>query len=140
MIDIRRVNRAGRLGTGGHVGALLLAIGIADAQLVELDREELRRVVDRQIDLGHSEAASRVGACEDDVFGAFASEVADVVLAEDPEDGVDEVALAGAVGPDDGGYPRWKFEPRLVGEALEPDQIEAFEIQSLDLAWQPFAR
>ena len=53
-------------------------------------------------DLGQAEAAARAGAVEDDVGHLAAAQALGALLAEHPADGVDDVALARAVGPDDG--------------------------------------
>ena len=66
-------------------------------------------------------------AVEDDVGHLAAAQALGRLLAEDPLDGVDDVALAAAVGPDDRGQPRRKLEHRLVGEALEADKFEPLE-------------
>jgi hypothetical protein len=47
--------------------------------------------------------------------------------AEDPEHGVDEVALACAVGADDGGDPRVEDDLGSVGERLETLQFELLD-------------
>src|SRR5262249_36798376 len=49
------------------------------------------------------------------------------LLSEHPFDAINDVALARAVGPDDDRNSRGKFEPRLIGEALEAVKFEGFE-------------
>ena len=66
-------------------------------------------------------------AVEDDVGHLLAAQALDALLAEHPLDGVDDVALARAVGPDDDGDAGRELEPRLVGKALEADKFERLE-------------
>ena len=65
------------------------------------------------------------GAVEDDVGHLAAAQALGRLLAEDPADRVDDVALARPVRPDDAGDARREVEPGLVGERLEADQFEA---------------
>ena len=54
-------------------------------------------VVEGHGDFGQAEAAARGGAVEDDVGHFAAAQALGALLAENPADGVDDVALAGAV-------------------------------------------
>ena len=89
--------------------------------------EYLSGVVEDHADLGHAEAAPAGGAVEDDVGHLAAAQAAGALLAQHPADGIDDVALARAVGPDDGSDARREVERRLVGERLEADHLEALE-------------
>jgi hypothetical protein len=53
-------------------------------------------------DVGHADGRALGVAVKDDVVGPVAADVPLAVAAEDPEEGVDEVALACTVGADDG--------------------------------------
>ena len=84
-------------------------------------------VVEGHGDFGQPEAAARSGAVEDDVGHFAAAQAFGGLLAENPADGIDDVALARAVRPDDGGDAVAELEDGLVGKALEADEFEAFE-------------
>ena len=86
-----------------EVFALAGAIDAArDLHLVGLGGEDAAAVVERHRHLGQAEAAARRRAVEDDVGHLAAAQAFGALLAEHPAHGVDDVALAGAVGPDDG--------------------------------------
>jgi hypothetical protein len=53
----------------------------------------------------------------------LAAEVAHALLAQTPAYGVDEVALAAAVGSDERGQPRRKFQAGRAGETLEAGEL-----------------
>ena len=74
-----------------------------DRDLGVVDRQRVVAVVDRQRDLGAAERRTAGGAGEDDVFHLAAAQRLGALLAEHPGDGVDDIALAGTVGADDGG-------------------------------------
>ena len=93
-------------------------------------------VVERDRDLGQAEALAGTGAVEDDVGHLAAAEALGRLLAEDPPDGIDDVALAGPVRPDDAGDARGEVEPRLVRERLEPDEFEALEHRAVSVRGQ----
>src|ERR1019366_4581713 len=57
----------------------------------------------RHGDVGHAEGFAVARAGEDDVFHAGAAEALGGLLAEDPADGIADVAFAAAVGADNGG-------------------------------------
>ena len=79
-------------------------------------------VVEDQGHLGEAQRLALVGPREDDVLHLLAAQAGGALLAEHPLDGVDDVALAAAVGSDDDGDAVPELELRLVGEALEAMQ------------------
>jgi hypothetical protein len=79
--------------------------------------------------LGHPEGLAALRAGEDDVLHRLAAQALGAALAEDPDDRVGEVALAAAVGTDDGGELPGEAEAGGVQERLEPGQVEAVELQ-----------
>ena len=87
-------------------------------------------VVEGHGDLGQAEAAASAGAVEDDVGHFAAAQALGTLLAQDPAQGVDDVALAGTVRADDGGDAVAEIEDRLVGKALETDQFQPLEHES----------
>ena len=86
--------------------------------------EELSIVSD---DLGAPERGAVGRAGEDDVLHLPAAQGARALRAEDPGDGVDEVRLAGAVGPDDDRDARLEVERGLVRERLEALQRQRLQ-------------
>ena len=98
-----------------------------DGDLGELDRQDAGRVVDREADLGPAERRARGGAGEDDVVHLLAAHGARRLRAEHPGDGVDDVRLARAVGPDDDGDARFELQRRRLGERLEALEGQALQ-------------
>ncbi len=76
-------------------------------------------VVDDQRHLGKAHGAALLGAAEDHVLHLGAPELAAVLLAHDPADGVGDVGLAGAVGAYDSGDVRAEVQYGFIGKALE---------------------
>ena len=87
--------------------------------LGELDRQQSGGVVDGQGDLGPTQRRALGGAGEDDVVHLLAAHGAGCLRSEHPGDGVDDVGLAGPVGPDHHRDPRFELEGGGVGERLE---------------------
>ena len=71
----------------------------ADRHLGVVDRQRAVTVVDGELHLGTAERRPVRRAGEDHVRHGAAAQRLGTLLAEDPRDGVDDVALAGAVGP-----------------------------------------
>ena len=99
----------------------------ADAHLGEVDRQNAARVIDRQLDLGATQSRTLRRPGEDDVFHLAAAQRLRALLPQHPCDRVDEVGLAGAVGPNDDGHTGREIEHRLVGERFEAPNDEAPE-------------
>ncbi len=76
-------------------------------------------------DLGHAGGFAVAGAGEDDVFHLEAAQALGGLLAEHPGDGVGDVGLAAAVGPDDGGDAlAGELDLGAVAEGLEAEDLE----------------
>ena len=58
--------------------------------------------------------------------------MARIAFPETPQDRVDKVGLAAAVGPDDSDYPTVEVELRTVGEGLKPKDLYPFQTQWQD--------
>ena len=99
----------------------------ADLDLGHRDRDEPRRVVDHELDLGHPERGPLRAAGEDHVGHLTAAERSRSLLAEHPADRIDEVRLARAVGPNDDRDARSELEDGLVGERLEASDVQGAE-------------
>ena len=93
---------------------------------LELDRQEPVGVVDHERDVGHPLRGALLRAGPDDVLRLARAE-RPTLLAERPAEGVGEVALARAVGPDDGADPAPEFDARPLGERLEALHAEGEE-------------
>ena len=94
---------------------------------VPVDGTDAAAVVERHCDFGQAQATARRGAVEDDVGHFAAAQRLGALFTEDPADGVNDVALAGPVGPDDGSEPVAEVEDSLLGEAFETDNFEPLE-------------
>ena len=68
-----------------------------------------------------------IAAVEDHVFHLVAAQALGALLAEDPRNGIGNVALAAPVGPDDGGDALIEGELRPIGEGLETRDFETLE-------------
>src|SRR5437764_5375097 len=71
-----------------------------------------------------------VAALENDVLHLIAAQALRALLAEDPCDGINDIALAAAVGPDDSGDAAVEGKFRAVGEALEPGDFKSIQPHS----------
>ncbi len=87
------------------------------------------RVVDLKGHLGKAEGFAPRRAAEDHVLHLRAAQRAGGLLPQHPADGVAEVAFSAAVRPYDGGDPVVEREHRLVGERLEPLELQRFKKQ-----------
>ena len=112
-----------------QVLGVAVAVGAAsDLDLAVVEGEPAVAVIEGEGDLGHAEGGAVAAAGEDDVLLLAGAEEAQALLAEHPADGIGDVALAGAVGPDDGGDAGAELEGRLLGEALEALEGEALDV------------
>src|SRR5262249_25205947 len=75
-------------------------------------------------DLGHPVGAALLRAVEDDVRHGPPAEVLGALLAHAPADGVDDVGLAAAVGPDDPDHVGVEVDDGPVHEGLEAADLE----------------
>ena len=113
----------------GVLGAAVAEHRARDRDLGVLDRQRTVAVVDRQLHLGAAERRTAGRAGEDDVLHLAAAQRLGALLAHHPGERVDDVGLAGAVGPDDAGDPGLELERRGRRKGLEALQREALEIQ-----------
>ena len=88
--------------------------------------EDVLRVVDDQRHLGKAHLVPLLRTAEDHVLHLGTAELAAVLLAHDPADGVGDVGFAGAVGPHDGGDVLAEVQHRLIGKRLEPLNFQRF--------------
>ena len=93
----------------------------ADAALAVKD---MLRVVDDQRHLREAQSPPLLRAAEDHVLHLGAAQRTAALLAHDPEDGVGNVGLSGAVGAYDGRDILFECEPGLVREGLEALDLE----------------
>src|SRR5690606_17784015 len=95
--------------TGSVIQAILAAPApvhaAGDDGFAEWRGERPVRVVDGQADVGETQGPAARAAPENEILHPAAPELPGILLPEDPTNGVGEVALAAAVGADDGGDP-----------------------------------
>ena len=91
-----------------------------DGHFVEVVIEKAVGVIEVQGYLGVAVRLSYLGAVKDDVLHLAAAKRLGAHLAEHPADGVGDVALARAVGADDGGEPVGEVDGYFIGEGFEP--------------------
>ena len=77
--------------------------------------------------LGHPQRLAAVGAVEDDVLHGAAAQGLGALLAEHPGDRFREVALAAAVGADDGGDAAGEADFHRIDKGLEAGDLEALD-------------
>jgi hypothetical protein len=80
-----------------------------------------------QSHLGGGARLARVAAAEDDILHLVAAQALGALFPEHPGDGVGDVALAAAVGADDGRHASIEGELCTIGETLEAGNLETFE-------------
>ena len=108
---------------------LVLAAAVQPAtelQDLEVDRQQAVAVVEDERDVGHALGGALLRAGPDDVLG-LARAQRPTLLAERPAQGIGEVALARAVGPDDGRDPATELDVGPLGERLEALQTQRQE-------------
>ena len=112
-----------------EVLAVAVAVGAPpDFDLGEIEGQPAVGVVEREHDLGHAQRGTVAAAGEDDVLLPAGAQQAQALFAEHPAHGVGHVALAGAVGADDGGDAGAELEGGLAREALEAVDGEALDV------------
>ena len=111
-----------------------------DADLVEVDRHPVLGVVEDQRHLGHAERLAAVGAREDEVLAAARADRPRRLLPERPADGVGDVRLARAIGPDDRGQARPELEDLAIGERLKAIRLDPAQIHALPRLLYPATR
>ena len=118
--------------TAGDAVDLVLAVAGAeeaagDSDLVELDRHDLRRVVEGDRHLGPAQRLLPGRAGEDDIVHLLGAHGGGPLGAEYPRHRIDDVGLAAAVGADDDGHTGFEVESRGVRERLEPLEREGLQ-------------
>ena len=111
-------------------GVLAVPVAEQDAgqgDLVELDRQQTGRVVEREADLGPPERRTLLGSGEDHVVHLLGAHRLRCLGAEHPGDGVDDIRLARAVRADDHRDPWFEVHDGRVGERLETFEGETLE-------------
>ena len=106
------------------VAAAVILAGEHDLAAVRI--ENMGGVVDNQADLGKALGPPLLGAAEDHVLHLAATEGLGALFAHDPEDGVGDVGLAGAVGPHDGSDILFKGEPGFIRKGFETLYLQCF--------------
>src|SRR2546427_639442 len=81
-------------------------------------------------DFGHAQRLTGLGPVEDDVLHPFAAQGLGALLAQDPEDRIEDVALANPVRPDDGRDPGLEAHLSLH-EGLKPSHLQPHQIHRL---------
>ena len=84
-------------------------------------------VLEDEGDFGHAHGRALDRAAEDGVLDLLAADRLDPLAAEDPLDGFDDIALAGAVGPDDDGDAGVENDLGPFGKGLEALKLESFD-------------
>ena len=108
-----------------RLAAAVVAAGDRYLRLVA-GRKNVLRIVDDQRHLCEAHLVPRLRTSEDHILHLGAAELAAVLLAHDPADGVGDVGFAGAVGPHDGGDVLAEVQHRLIGKRLEPLNFQRF--------------
>src|SRR2546426_1216282 len=81
-------------------------------------------------DFGHAQRLTGLGPVEDDVLHPFAAQGLGALLAQDPEDRIEDVALANPARPDDGRDPGVEAHLSLH-EGLKPSHLQPHQIHRL---------
>ena len=76
-----------------------------------------------QGDRGHSNRFSGFGAVEDHILHLFASEDLGPLLARNPQNGIDYIALAPAVRPDNRSDTRLESDSGFIAERFKPEEF-----------------
>ena len=108
-----------------EVFALAVAVDAPrNAHLVVRGAELFLAIGEGHRHLGHADRLAGVRAVEDHVGHLAAAQGLGGLLAQAPADRVEHVALAAAVGPDDGGHAEGEVEFGFLGERLEPENFQ----------------
>src|SRR5690606_8710183 len=91
----------------------------ADFDFGEVQGEPMVFVVEREQNFGHADLGPGIGPGEDDVLGLFGTQQPDTLFAEDPADGISDVAFSGAVWAHDAGDAFAEFKTGAVWKTLE---------------------
>ena len=113
----------------------ILAVAVApdaatDLHFRHVERQQARSVVEGERRFGEAARFAAGRAIEDDVGHLLAAETLRGLIAQQPFEGVDDVAFAGAVRTDDARHARSEIEPDAIGEALETMQFQRLQHRS----------
>lgn len=92
--------------------------------LLRIDGEQAGRIVVGQRGLSELARFAAGRTVEDDVDHVLAAETLGGLVAENPLERIDDIALAAAVGADNAGNALGEVEPGAVGEALKAEQFQ----------------
>ena len=111
------------------LAAAVIAAGHRNLRFLHRGEDALG-VVQHQRHLGKAHLGPLLGAAEDDILHLGPPEPLSALLAHDPADGVGDIALAGAVGPHDGGDVLAKVQNGLVGEGFKALNFQCFQVHN----------
>jgi len=109
------IEPAGHLDVSGDA-LLVFAVGTDGSG----DRRDARQ---HETHLGCRRRLPRLAAVEDHVHHLVTAQALGALLAQHPDDGIGDVALAAPVGPDDGGDATVEGELGPLGKRLEPGDL-----------------
>ena len=118
-----------------HVFALTAAVktpGYCD--LVIRDRQDMVRIVQRNRHIGKAQGPPQLGAGKNDILHGMSPQLFDLLLAQNPADRVGDIALAAAVGADDGRDPVMEFELYFVCEGFKSLYFYTFKIHIVSVS------
>ena len=93
-----------------------------------VDPEICRTIGEGEGDLGETHRFARIGAVENDIGHFATTKRLGRLLAEHPADGVENIGLTAAVGPDDGSYAFVEIEDSFISKRFKPKKLERFEM------------
>lgn len=105
----------------------------SDRHFGVFDGQRTIRIVDGQRHFGASERRPPGGAGEDHVFHLAAAQGFGSLLTHDPGERIHHIGLAGTVGTDDTGDPRFEPQGRGGGERFETTQGQGLEMHAAGL-------
>ena len=109
-----------------------------DGDFVEIDGQDVVRVVEHERDLGHAHGLAGGRAGEDDVLHGLAAQLLRRLLTEHPEDGVGDVRLARAVRPHDDREAGLERHMGAVRKGLEAFEGKGLEVHGWLLGYLSF--
>ena len=127
-----------------HLGPVQVVLALAVAvepphhrHLVELDRQRAALVVEHQLDLADAGRLAHVGSAEQHVLSGRGPQLGRRLHGHRPLQGVGDVGLAAAVGPDHHGDPLVEAELDVLGERLEAPHAHRLQIHRAPDRYMP---
>ena len=114
-------------------GVLALAVAVhpaGDAHLVVVHRQGMIGIIEGQRHLRHTQRPALLGTVEDHVLHLGAAQRPGALLAQHPADRVGDVALAAAVGTDDGRDAAAELQFSFLGKGFEPLHLQLCQSHS----------